>query len=227
MLRTRNKIDAPVTVAIIIITSLVFIVELFLSRNPIEISSTVLLDMGAKYAPLIDQGELLRFFAPIFLHSSWFHIFSNMITLYFIGRIAERQFGAFRYLSIYLISGIVGNIFSYLFSPYSLAVGASTSIFGIFGMLIMFGWLFWNQPVVRAQTTTFLVFVIWNIFTQLSSPTIDVWGHIGGLVGGFLLAFIFGFKNKADSKRILPLQRYLAIGGLLLIFFVVFMVVRP
>ena len=227
----RNYFKTPANSIIITLTVLVFIIELILSRNAVVVDLNVLIDMGGKFNPLIDDGQYLRFFAPIFLHSGWFHLVSNMITLYFIGAAAERQFGTPKFLSIYLISGIIGNVFSYLFNSNAdylvVSVGASTAIFGVFGMLIMYGMLFWNQNAVRVQTTTFLIFVGWSIFTQINSATIDIWGHIGGLVGGFLLAFVYGFKNPDDSKRIMPIQRYVAIGALILIFFVVFMVVRP
>lgn len=151
----------------------------------------VLITFGAKLNVLIQQGEWWRLFTPIFLHIGFTHILMNMITLYFVGIQIEAAFGHTRFLVLFLVAGVGGNVASFCFSN-SLSAGASTAIFGLFGAFMMLGESFWQNPVIRQLTQTFLAFVVMNILFDLFAPGIDLAGHIGGLVAGFLVAYSLG-----------------------------------
>ncbi|NLR09619.1 rhomboid family intramembrane serine protease [Lactobacillus sp. ZJLC28-8] len=151
----------------------------------------VLITFGAKLNVLIQQGEWWRLFTPIFLHIGFTHILMNMITLYFVGIQIEAAFGHTRFLALFLVAGVGGNVASFCFSN-SLSAGASTAIFGLFGAFMMLGESFWQNPVIRQLTQTFLAFVVMNILFDLFAPGIDLAGHIGGLVAGFLVAYSLG-----------------------------------
>jgi len=112
------------------------------------------------------------------------HILTNMLTLWFLGPIAENAFGSRKFLGLYLFGGIVGNIMSYLFAPLTVSVGASSALFGMFGGLILYGIQFKQDPQIRSQGTMMILFVILNLVSGFSSTGIDMWGHIGGLIGG-------------------------------------------
>ncbi|HJE86366.1 rhomboid family intramembrane serine protease [Levilactobacillus brevis] len=162
----------------------------------------VLITFGAKLNALIQQGEWWRLFTPIFLHIGFTHILMNMITLYFVGIQIEAAFGHTRFLALFLVAGIGGNVASFCFSN-SLSAGASTAIFGLFGAFMMLGESFWQNPVIRQLTQTFLAFVVMNILFDLFAPGIDLAGHIGGLVAGFLVAYSLGVPRigKVSSVK--------------------------
>lgn len=162
----------------------------------------VLITFGAKLNALIQQGEWWRLFTPIFLHIGFTHILMNMITLYFVGIQIEAAFGHTRFLVLFLVAGIGGNVASFCFSN-SLSAGASTAIFGLFGAFMMLGESFWQNPVIRQLTQTFLAFVVMNILFDLFAPGIDLAGHIGGLVAGFLVAYSLGVPRigKVSSVK--------------------------
>jgi rhomboid protease GluP len=130
----------------------------------------------------------------MFLHStgSLLHIGFNMYALYVIGPELERHFGHGRFLALYFLGGFAGNVVSFLFSPeYSL--GASTAIFGLIGAQGVF--LYRNRSLFgriaqRALVNIVMVAVV-NLIIGLS-PGIDNWGHVGGLVGGTLFAWLGG-----------------------------------
>jgi len=174
----------------------------------------VLITYGAKVNALIQQGEWWRLATPMFLHIGFTHILMNMITLYFVGMQIEAAFGHTRFLVMFLVSGIGGNIASFCFSD-SLSAGASTAIFGLFGAFMMLGESFWQNPVISQLARTFMAFVLMNIAFDVFTPGIDLAGHIGGLAAGFLVAYTVGVPRIG---RVSPVKRTVAtivlIGGL-------------
>ncbi|WP_125683342.1 rhomboid family intramembrane serine protease [Levilactobacillus yonginensis] len=174
----------------------------------------VLITYGAKVNALIQQGEWWRLATPMFLHIGFTHILMNMITLYFVGMQIEAAFGHTRFLVMFLVSGIGGNIASFCFSD-SLSAGASTAIFGLFGAFMMLGESFWQNPVIQQLARTFMAFVVMNIAFDVFTPGIDLAGHIGGLAAGFLVAYTVGVPRIG---RVSLVKRIVAtavlIGGL-------------
>lgn len=176
-------------------------------------NTTTLLTFGAKFNPLIRAGEYWRLVTPIFIHIGFTHILMNGITLYFIGQYVEMLFGHWRFLGIFLTSGIVGNLASFAFSD-SLSAGASTAIFGLFGAFMMLGESFSNNQAIVSMAKTFLLFIVLNIATDLFVSGIDIAGHIGGLIGGFLVAYVAGvsFGKVTPVKRIVALVMLIVVA---------------
>nr|WP_122012853.1 rhomboid family intramembrane serine protease [Maliibacterium massiliense] len=162
----------------------------------------VLVQMGAKFNPAIAAGQYWRLITPIFLHVDLMHIFCNMLALYWWGPTIELLFGRAKFVAIYLLSGIVGNALSYFFSA-SLAVGASGAIFGIFGTLLSFRK---SYPDVYKQVfgTRVLIILALNIVNGLLTPQIDNFGHLGGIIGGFLVSEMLGTLGfgRINSRKI-------------------------
>mmetsp|Transcript_41100 Transcript_41100/g.54103 ORF Transcript_41100/g.54103 Transcript_41100/m.54103 type:complete len:359 (+) Transcript_41100:53-1129(+) len=149
---------------------------------------------GAKFAPAIRNGQYHRLVTPIFLHGSLPHLMTNMFSLYNIGPTIERNFGTSIYLSLYLMSGIAGNLLSCYTSTRSLGVGASGAIFGLTGAMATF--LVRNRNILGSQSDrglnalkqTLLV----NGIYGFSNPGIDNFAHIGGFIGGAWLSYMLG-----------------------------------
>lgn len=192
-----------ITIGLIIVTFLVYGAMTLAGGSQ---NAQVLVNFGAKYNPLILAGQWWRFITPIFLHMGFEHILFNMVTLYFIGIQIEAIFGHWRYLAIFLLSGIGGNLASFAFNPNAISAGASTAIFGLFGAFLMLGESFWENPYIRQMTKTFLLFIVLNLAFGLFSVGTDMWGHIGGLIIGFLAGYIVGVPKLgqiSSVKRIL------------------------
>ncbi|APR08423.1 rhomboid family intramembrane serine protease [Lentilactobacillus parabuchneri] len=169
------------------------------TENPVT-----LVEFGAKYNPLIRAGQYWRLVTPIFIHIGFTHILMNGITLYFIGQYVEQLFGHWRFTIIFFVSGIVGNLGSFAFNS-GLSAGASTAIFGLFGAFLMLGESFSKNPAIVSMAKTFLLFIVLNIGTDIFVSGIDIAGHIGGLVGGFLIAYVtgVGFSKTSRVKRVI------------------------
>ncbi|MBZ5749738.1 rhomboid family intramembrane serine protease [Metabacillus rhizolycopersici] len=167
-------------------------------------NTETLIRFGAKFNPLIYDGEWWRFLAPIVLHIGFLHLLMNSFALYYIGPAVERAYGSLRFLFIYLVAGISGTVVSFAFSPF-LSAGASGAIFGCFGALLYIG--VQNRKVFfRTMGSNLLVIIGINLAMGFVIPNIDNAGHIGGLVGGFLAALIVQLpKQKQVLLRLVGL----------------------
>lgn len=138
-------------------------------------------------------SHIWRLVTPIFVHIGWEHFLLNFFSLIFIGRQIEDIFGSQRFFAIYLLSGIYGNILTFFLKPETLSAGASTSLFGIFAAMAMLGYLTKN-PSFQAIGKQFAVLILANLAINIFQPDVGIFGHIGGAIGGILLAAPFAPK---------------------------------
>jgi membrane associated rhomboid family serine protease len=191
VIRTRFMLSRNprfVTNIIIIINVAIYVVLAILSRN-LNIDQNLLYQFGAHYN-VLQTGEYWRIFTAMFLHFNIFHIGLNMLSLFFIGTAVEVFYGKWRYLVIYLVSGIAGGIVTLFVTPDAFAAGASGAIFGVFGALGIF-YLF-NRRSLGAfgggAITNWLFFLGLNLVWGFATPGIGIWDHVGGLVAGMIIA---------------------------------------
>lgn len=152
---------------------------------------------GANIPDLIRQGEIYRLISSVFIHASLVHLFCNMYALYVIGPQLESYLGRYKYLIIYLVSGITGNLLSMVFSS-NMSVGASGAIFGLFGSLLYFGYHYrvYLGTVIKSQL---IPLILLNLMIGFMVPNIDNAAHIGGLIGGMLMTVALGVKYKSSN----------------------------
>ncbi|MCY8034771.1 rhomboid family intramembrane serine protease [Bacillus sonorensis] len=175
-------------------------------------NTETLIRFGAKENSLILAGEWWRFVTPIILHIGLIHLMFNTFALLSVGAAAERVFGSFRFLIIYITAGVFGSIGSFLFSPYPSA-GASGAIFGCLGALLFLA--FSNRKAfLKTIGTNIMVMIILNLGLGFAVSNIDNAGHIGGLVGGLLSAMAVGLPEKKRlAQRVIGWVLVLIIGG--------------
>ena len=157
-----------------------------------------LLKYGANLDILTKSGEYYRLVSSMFLHIGIFHILFNMYALYVIGPQVEGFYGKWKYLIIYFISGICGSIMSMSFNPNTISVGASGAIFGLFGSLLYFANSYrgYIGSVIKSQI---IPVIVMNLVLGFLIQGVDIWAHIGGLVGGLITANMLG-TNDEDIK---------------------------
>ncbi len=150
----------------------------------------VLVAFGANFGPLVAAGDTWRLVASIFLHAGLLHLVLNAWALFVLGRNLEAFYGAWRFLAIFLLSGVAGAAGSAWISQ-AISVGASGGIFGLLGASIVFAFR-WRttlpRRVVRAMGTALLPWVALNVALGFLIPRIDVAAHLGGLLAGAVLA---------------------------------------
>ncbi len=186
------KSDFPmITYILIAINVILFIIPLLFG----EYNS--LINNFCVDASLIRSGQYYRILTGIFLHGSILHLLFNCYALFVIGSQVENFMGKFKYLIIYLFSGICGSIFSMIFSSYP-SIGASGAIFGLMGALVYFGYHYrvYLGNVVKSQI---IPLILLNLCIGFLSSGIDNFAHIGGLIGGSLISIAVGVKDKSST----------------------------
>ena len=199
----------PVTSFFLIVTTLIFIL-MFLTSGFNYTSPQTLYRFGAIYGPAIRvmPTQLWRIFSATFVHIGLEHFLVNMLSLYFLGRQMEDIFGSKAFFFIYLLSGMMGNLFVLAFSPRSITAGASTALFGMFAAIIVLRYATRN-PYIRQLGQSYLSLFVINLIGSVLIPNISLAGHLGGAVGGAILAIIFPVRG--ERRIYTPGQRSLAI----------------
>jgi len=135
----------------------------------------------------VANGEWWRLFTAPFLHYGPLHLGLNMFSLYFAGSILEQVIGRWRFLLLYLVSGLAGSAGALYWSPNSATVGASGAIFGVLGALFVLE----RRGNIATGGQVLGLIVLNLIITFAYSSSISVGGHLGGLVAGILLMIAF------------------------------------
>ncbi|MFQ6810235.1 MAG: rhomboid family intramembrane serine protease [Streptococcus sp.] len=190
----------PVTSSLLLLTTGVFLSMLLLRGFDYESVQTVY-DFGGVlgYEIQVDPSQSWRLLAAMFVHVGLQHFVLNMVTLYFIGRIAEDLFGSKAFLALYLLSGLMGNLFVLVFSPLAVAAGARATLFGIFGAIASLRFIA-RSPYIHYLSQRYTSLILINILFSFM-PGISLAGHLGGLVGGEILAFVFPVYGERDSVK--------------------------
>lgn len=181
------------------INILIFVIMEFLGDTE---DVSYMLKYGAAYTPLILEGEWYRLFTSMFLHFGVAHLLNNMVLLLFLGDMLEEMVGKWRYLLIYLGGGLAGNLLSLAVDcrtgSMAVSAGASGAVFAVIGGILVV--LVKNRGRVQDLTASRLVLVIvLSIYHGFQSTGIDNAAHLGGVLGGIILAALLYRKKAADA----------------------------
>ena len=203
----RNKIaekifsyKQPIVTYIIMAICIILFILMKLSGG--STNSQTLLKYGANLDVLVKNGEYYRLFTCIFLHIGIMHLLCNMYSLYIIGREVENLFGKIKYIIIFILSGIFGSIMSLAFTHNTISAGASGAIFGLLGALLYFG-MHYRTYLGEAIKRSIIPIIVINLIIGFFAEGIDLAAHIGGLVGGVLVAMMVGVPDKSKTKDII------------------------
>ena len=135
----------------------------------------------------------------MFVHTDFWHIFGNMITLYFFGRAIYKIVGKWWFLLLYLGGGIIGNLlYVWLGAPQSIAIGASGAIYALAGALVVMmpkmRVRIWGVLPLPLWAVILLFFVLWSIPNLI--PGLAWQAHLGGLAAGLIAGFFFRRKMR-------------------------------
>ena len=153
-----------------------------------------LLLWGGNAASEVQKGEWWRLLSATFLHSGIMHIAMNMLGLYAAGTTVERIYGHRLFLLIYFGAGLFGSALSLHFAAqHAVSVGASGAVFGIAGALLV-GYMQHRDKLPKASAKSMIggigFFVLYSLMQGFGKTGIDNAAHVGGLLGGCLLAYI-------------------------------------
>ena len=169
-----------------------------------SVDPEVLRSFGAKQNTLItEQHQYWRLITSIFIHIGFIHLFLNNYALWIIGQEIEQIYGSARFVVLYLATGIVGSLGSYLFYPEATSAGASGAIFGLFGVMATFAFKYRKEipkTLSRDIMRRVLPIIAINLAFGFSVKIVDNAAHIGGLLAGIALAFAVPYM-RPDEKQ--------------------------
>jgi len=179
------------------VTTFVYLLQL---AGQYLLKTDVVALLGVKDDTLIRAGELWRLITPVFLHGSILHIAFNMYALYIYGRGLETRYGHGRFLLLYFLSGYAGNVMSFLLTV-NPSLGASTAIFGLIAAEGVF--TIQNRKLLGNRVNRSLMNLLYiagvNLLIGFTTPRVDNWGHVGGLLGGLIFAWFGGPRWKLEG----------------------------
>ena len=190
------------TTGLIVINVLVFF--LLSLRGDTE-SGYFMLQYGAMYEPLVTEGhEYYRLITSLFLHFGIQHLLNNMVMLGALGYQLENEIGRIKFLLIYFISGIGGNLCSLYWNvshgEQVISAGASGAIFGLMGALLYIVAV--NRGRLgRLSGRGMLIMVALSLYFGLTSSGVDNPAHIGGLICGILITVLLYRRKRMDHSQ--------------------------
>ena len=179
-----------------------------------------LVHWGGNFKPLVLSGQWWRLFTCMFLHSGIIHIAFNMYALLFIGIYLEPLLGRLRFATAYLATGLLSSVTSaWWHGDNIVGVGASGAIFGLYGVfLALLTTSIIHKRARQSLLTSVVVFAGYTLLYGFSHKEVDNAAHIGGLISGLVIGYVFYFSFKyASDKKTRKISVAIAGGALLII----------
>jgi membrane associated rhomboid family serine protease len=199
--------QTPLTTALIVVNVVLFVAA----------SASDSLTQNSWVYPVLMQhgGQWYRLFSSFFVTNSYLDVALNMWCLFIIGRLVEPVLGKWRYLALYLLSGLGGSVAYYLLgNPLQPAAGASGAIFGLFGAYFILA------RRASANTSGILALIGINLAFSFIIPNVAWQAHVGGLVAGLAIAGGFGLargRRQELAVDVLTIVVAAGVAGLLLL----------
>jgi rhomboid protease GluP len=239
----RAVLDRPYKLTVILLVANLFVFLLMWQSSGLtsqalwEFPEPVLLAYGAKLNSLInEQHEWWRFVTPMFVHVNLPHVLINMYSLWVVGPYVEKLYGSAKFIVFWVLTGIAGVVASYLTVRPALAVGpgrflfkssdvlsagASGALFGLVGVLFVFGIKFRRElpeGFKRAFGTGMLPIIMINLFIgYLGRGFIDNAAHLGGLASGAILALAVDYRRPGEQSVVATAWRILQVAAIALV----------
>ena len=186
----------PVTAALILINALIF---LMMELTGGADNTLHMIQWGASYSPFVLGGEYYRIFTSMFLHFSAQHLCNNMLVLFVLGSRLERAAGKIRFLLIYLLGGMGGNLLSLFLESknhdFAVSAGASWAVFSVMGALIC-AVIKCKGKLEDLSAKQIVVMAAFSLYFGFTSAGVDNAAHVGGLICGFILCLILYHPRK-------------------------------
>lgn len=162
---------------------------------------------GARHTWAILDGEFWRLLTQNFLHADWGHLVGNLAGLFEFGRMAEPLFGAGWLLALFILTGLAGSMFSWAIAPGAMSVGASSCLYGLFGVAASVYYFRRERLAFRFQghfVRLLRVFIILNGFNLALAlffgSNIDHLAHLGGFLAGGVFGFLLPLQERAGGQ---------------------------
>ena len=189
------------TIGLIVINVAYF---LYLSFGGRTEDGMYMLEQGAAFTPfIVAYKEYYRLFTAMFLHFGETHLMNNMLTLGVVGTNLEPVVGKVRFLLIYLLSGLGGNLLSVWYdmqtADYAISAGASGAVFGLTGALLAMT-IIGRGRVGTVTRQGMLFMILFSLYLGFTGSGVNNFAHIGGLLTGLIITFLVGPRKRHRER---------------------------
>lgn len=195
---TRIRKDIPFVSVLLVLTNIIVFFMTFWSDN-MHWGKWVLGTFE-----VLGKGEYSRLITSMFMHADLEHLFNNMLILFFLGAMLEKEIGHFLLLMVYMLSGLIGSIFSMgvqiVTNSLYYSLGASGAVFGLNGLLLAIV-VFAGKRFPDITPQRVLGMFALSLYSGMRSGGTDNAAHAGGMLGGFLLGIVVCFILYRKDRR--------------------------
>lgn len=209
--------------ALVALMVLVFAATVLLGGGLLQVDARVHAALGSNYGPFTLRGQWWRLLTAQFLHFGLIHIGFNAMALWQLGPLAERLFGRWHFLLLFLLAGIGGGFGTLLWHPLVNSAGASGAIFGLIGGLLAFVSrrdLGVPLALVSNLRRSFLSFGGFSLAAGFLLPGVDNAAHVGGLATGYLLGLALARPVDVEARRGTDIARLAGVAAAALACFI-------
>lgn len=196
-----NRKNMVCTIFLIAMNVIVFIA---LSFGGMTEDAYYMFEHGAMYTPsFLYDKEYYRIFTSLFMHFGFEHLMNNMLMLGILGKYLEPAIGHVKFVLIYFLSGLGGNVLSMLgelkLDDYYVSAGASGAVFGLTGALLCLTSLYRGR--IKGVTQQGMLFMIAiSLYNGFTSTGVDNLAHLGGAIFGFIVTWILSLKLNREGR---------------------------
>jgi rhomboid protease GluP len=192
-----------VTPILIDLNILIFLVMLCTGVSFFEPSAISMLRWGANATVATPNGQWWRLITNCFIHFGFIHLLMNMYALVFVGLFLEPFLGKAKFITAYLLTGIIASLASLWWHDHTVSAGASGAIFGMYGVfLALLSTNYIERGMRKGLLINIGIFVVYNLVYGGFKGGIDNAAHIGGLVSGLLMGYAFmPSLRRPDNAR--------------------------
>jgi rhomboid protease GluP len=160
--------------------------------------------LGAIFKFQNQQVEWWRLFTSMFMHFGFEHLFLNLFSLFMVGPFVERLVGSFRFLVIYLLSGLGSMFLATLLSPmpFLVLLGASGCIMGLLGAmayLLYRGYIKEKSKIARKSLNIIIFIFAFQVIFDILTPNVSMVAHLSGFAFGIILTVLLLAIKKEKS----------------------------
>jgi len=199
--------DIPATWTLLSLNFIWFVLALVLEgpKGLMSPSTDTLIRTGAQFWPYVFQGQFYRVITYAFVHIGFIHFAFNMVVLYQIAPIIERETGRF-FIFLYTFTAVTATGAGLLFHPLSPTAGASGSLFGLIGFMIVYAHRLGNRGLRNFMVQWALYALVFGFLVGADNA-----GHVGGALGGLFLGAVLPMRREVLRS----LQQVLTLGAFL------------
>ena len=142
-------------------------------------------------------GEFYRLFTAMFIHVGFAHFLHNLLALYIFGTRVEKFYGRINFIAIYILGGLMGSVFSLIFTR-GISAGASGAIFSLIGATTIMTKIF-GKDLEGLNYYNMLIYIMVSAGFGFVMPNVDNFGHLGGLIGGIGIGYVICKVSKKSE----------------------------